>query len=552
MADKDLKKLGRLYAAVDTQYPKEELANLLGIPAPDKRQLDLQYFTSIFVSSGFNLNAAYFLPSELISADKTVTDKPLDVEHDQEKIVGHIYSHAFVHKDGTVFDPKELAETVGVDVEKVPMDIVTATRLYKARFPEVAADVESGKYSVSMECYYKDYDIIVDDIIIPKVEAKSLGLTQVVNNIVSVNDGKEELGKHRVGRVLRGILFSGCGLVESPANPESVILETATKDNDYILDLTKVESYMKMKQENEKIVIHSLEGGKRDLAYIRASYGGSHTHEVAEDKEETFSDGTHIHVVSPDTIPDGLNVYFVDDGSHRHNYDKKDDFVGEESSHSHKVYVGGSNSKEGFYALESSSSTAHAHKLESIDGVHSHTIVLKDGTELKSITPSDILKTEGSKMVKTEETTEQEDAGLGSADGVDKQPAPEHCVNYKRYVYEKGGDDPGVPVNSDPTPGLIDRVESLPAPGVPGSGDVVTQMDSIKHEDWCTLFDLECPVPGGLATDPSCYRLVLNRHTKEAVNSYYEQLQENRRKAGLEKSMASLIGLIKEAKDSIE
>jgi len=560
----------RLYANVQTGAPSLEISNALGIPAPESRQPDLQYITAVFVSSGYNLNSAYFLPSELYKSRNTIAEKPLDIEHDQEKIVGHMYSSVFANKDGSVFDPHELYETVGNDIDSVPMDIVAAMRLYKARFPELAEEVGEGKYKVSMECFYRDFDIIVDNIIIPKLEARSLGLVDVINNVVTVIEGAEKKGKHRVGRVLRGMLFSGCGLVENPANPESVILETAANQNDnYILDLTKVDSYMKAKQEKESIVINSLEGVEKDQAYISASYGGSHRHEVQVDKAETFLDGTHTHVVWPETLPDDVYLYFVSDGAHRHPFDQKNGKISSEDGHTHKVYVekkGG-----GYSAIESSGPVkAHAHELFGVDvnekydydsdkvklkkgenigettfgGVHYHVVELEDGTKLKTVTPSDILKMESSMGDKVKKDA----AGTGWVDGR-PQSTPESCVSFKRYVYGKAGTGgSGEPANPDKTPGIAQQVDSLPAPTGGGSGGVITQDDTIVHENWCALFDSACTTPGGVAVHPECLRLVLDRTTKDVVSNYFEKLQENRKSVGVTKALSSLNDILEETK----
>jgi hypothetical protein len=556
----------KIYADIENKEPSKEMASALSIPASEERQPDLQYITAVFVSSGFNLNSAYFLPSELILAKDTIIEKPLDVDHVQDKIVGHLYSSAFANKDGSVFDPIELYKTMGTEIDSVPMDIVTAMRLYKVRFPDVASDVEEGKYKVSMECYYKDFDIIVDDIIIPKVEAEVLGLVNAVNKKVRVVEGEKAKGKHRVGRVLRGMLFSGCGLVENPANPESIILETAAKiDNKYILDLTKVDSYMKAKQEKEAVVIHSLEGVDKDLAYLSASYGGSHRHEVPTDKAETFLDGGHNHVVMPDNLPDKVAVFFVHDGGHRHSFNSKSGKIGPEKDHTHKVYI---EKPGGFKAIESGPAVkGHTHELTAVDanedydyktdkthlskgedmgetsygGSHYHVIELEEGIKLKTVVPTDILKMESSMG----DIGKKEDAYTRDGHPLSK---PDICVSFKKRVYEKGGDDPGKPSNADKTPGLVPQVESLPAPGVGGEGgDAITQNDTVIHENWCVLFDEACNTPGGMAVHPDCWRLILDRTTKEVVTDYYKKVQVNRKTMGIKEALTSLSSVLDKA-----
>ena len=123
-----------------------------------------------------------------------------------------------------------------------------------------------------MECYYRDFDIKVGDIIISKDEAKKLGISfegkdSIIGSSVKLVEGTKEIGYSKIGRVFRDILFSGCGLVESPANEESIILEAASDSNaglilDKIIDMSASETYMKNKADEERIeVLSDLKDG---------------------------------------------------------------------------------------------------------------------------------------------------------------------------------------------------------------------------------------------------------------------------------------------------
>ena len=238
------------------------------LPPEELRQKDLQYVLAILVSSGMNLNGAVFMPSELIAAKDTMLDKPLDVEHLEGYIVGHIYDRAFMLKDRSVIDPIELLVSKGNKVDSEDIDIAVAMSLYKYRFPDIAQEVLDGKYKVSMECYYKDFDIKVGDIIISKDEAKKLGISfdgegSFIGSSVKLVDGKKELGYSKIGRVFRDIMFSGCGLVEFPANEESVILEAASDNSagvvlDKVIDMSASDTYMKNKLEMESVSVPDL------------------------------------------------------------------------------------------------------------------------------------------------------------------------------------------------------------------------------------------------------------------------------------------------------
>jgi hypothetical protein len=65
-------------------------------------------------------------------------------------------------------------------------------------------------------------------------EAEALGLASdsVLGKVARLLKRGKEIAKGNVTRVLRELMFSGCGLVKNPANPRSVILETANKNRD--------------------------------------------------------------------------------------------------------------------------------------------------------------------------------------------------------------------------------------------------------------------------------------------------------------------------------
>lgn len=217
----------------ETSKLKKAVASV--IEFPDDKQIDLQYFTAIYVSTGTNLNYAHFLASEIVKAKDTITSKALDIEHEEESIIGHIYDYAFIRKDGDEVSFKELSSMETAELDNTDMHVVMAGIIYKNRFPEIAKEVAGGKWKVSMECYYSGYDVKVGDLVLDRRDAEALGL--------SSEEGAESLGKRakvikegkevadgEIARILRGICFSGCGIVKNPANPPSIILEVAGKD----------------------------------------------------------------------------------------------------------------------------------------------------------------------------------------------------------------------------------------------------------------------------------------------------------------------------------
>jgi len=225
----------RVYAPIQVQEEVEkaavEKAAFLSFPDGEKQE-DLSYIYSILVSAGTNKNGAHFLPSEMMRAHNTIVNKAIDLEHEEDKVVGHIYQCDFLYKDGSHFDPAKVMaefEESANNPDSLDIDIGIAGVIHKMRFPDLADEITAGDWKVSMECYFKDFDIKVGDQIITRDEAQSLGYNpdDLIGGFVRIMAGNKALGKHFVSRVLRNITFSGMGIVKNPANPHSIIMETA-------------------------------------------------------------------------------------------------------------------------------------------------------------------------------------------------------------------------------------------------------------------------------------------------------------------------------------
>lgn len=238
----------------------QEKAAILAFP--EEKQTDLQYIRSILVSAGTNKNGAHFLPSEMMRAHNTIVHKAIDIEHDESRVIGHIYDCAFTFKDGELFDPKKLLAEYQENAQEpddLDIDIVVAGVIHKLRFPEVADELSQGQWKVSMECYFRDFDIKVGNQIITRQEAQALGYdpNDLIGGFVKVVAGTKALGKHLVARVLRGITFSGMGIVKNPANPHSIVLETAAHKerldkNTKVIDLEQIDNLR-----GHKVELHS-------------------------------------------------------------------------------------------------------------------------------------------------------------------------------------------------------------------------------------------------------------------------------------------------------
>jgi hypothetical protein len=256
--DKRIELIADIEVHEETEALKKAVASIIELPKEDK-QMDLLYFSAIYVSTGTNLNNAHFLPSELIAAEGTIVSKALDVEHKESDIIGHIYDCVFVDEKGNKLDTSDLASLEYSELNNKEMHIVIAGVVYKNRFPNLANEINEGKWKVSMEAYYKDYDLKIGDLIVSRKEAEALGFTSkddsIIGKMAKVIKKGIEVASGNIARVLKGIYFSGCGIVEKPANPPSVILETANKVNNVniekeevlLFDYSKIEEKETMK-----------------------------------------------------------------------------------------------------------------------------------------------------------------------------------------------------------------------------------------------------------------------------------------------------------------
>jgi hypothetical protein len=232
MSDKKFILSGKIELCDENSSLRSKASKIIELPNETERQPDLQYIKAILVSSGRNLNNAFFMPSELVAAEDTITNKALDIEHEEQNVVGCLIDRAYVDKEGNPLDVKELASRETASLDSQDMHIMISAVIYKNRFPNLAQEIADGKWdSVSMECYYQDYDIKIGDLVLDRREAEVMGLVTASEDILGkmakvVKEGIE-IATGEIARVLRGICFSGCGIVKNPANPDSKILETA-------------------------------------------------------------------------------------------------------------------------------------------------------------------------------------------------------------------------------------------------------------------------------------------------------------------------------------
>jgi len=222
---KDLRDKETDAEAPESKDLPESLRKLLAKSNPD--QLDLYYLESVLVSTGWNKNDDVFRPDITWAARSTPEDKQFNFMHDENDIIGHITGSYIMDKKGNRVSAEDGCPS--------DFDIITEAVLYNSwtnqenrdRMQQIIAEIEEGKWFVSMECLFAGFDYALTD---PDGVAKLLERNEssaFLTKHLRSYGGTGEYEGYKIGRALRDISFSGKGLVSQPANPRSIIFNSS-------------------------------------------------------------------------------------------------------------------------------------------------------------------------------------------------------------------------------------------------------------------------------------------------------------------------------------
>ena len=201
-------------------------ANKVKADSGNPKQIDLFYLKSVLVSTGWNKNDDVFQTQATWNARNTPEDKQFNFMHNENDIIGHITGSYVVDKNGSVVDD---------DTQPDDFDIITEAVLYNSwtdpenrqRMNQIIAEIEEGKWFVSMECLFAGFDYaLLDESGGAKLLERNEGSAFLTKHLRAYG-GTGEYEGYKLGRSLRDISFSGKGLVSKPANPRSVILDSS-------------------------------------------------------------------------------------------------------------------------------------------------------------------------------------------------------------------------------------------------------------------------------------------------------------------------------------
>lgn len=266
---------------------------------------DLYYVQSILVSSSWNKNDDIFDPEEVWAARNTPEDKPTNLEHDENLIIGHITGNWPITEDGYIIEentnPQDLPEKYHILTGSVIYRAFSSNEL-KDRSEKLIAEIENGNKFVSMECFFKgfDYGLVHKSTGEYKVLSRNDSTAYLTKHLRAYG-GLGEHDNYKIGRVLRNITFSGKGFVDKPANPDSIIFNKDMLDKLFVkkiddLAKTGVSNNQSTSKVENNIMSLDLEPVLKDVAELKnkidsittASETIQEAHDVAAQLENTI------------------------------------------------------------------------------------------------------------------------------------------------------------------------------------------------------------------------------------------------------------------------
>ena len=252
------------------------------VVAQNKDQMDLYYLESILVSTGWNKNDDVFDSGETWAARNTPEDKQFNFMHNEDDIIGHITGSYVVDQEGNRLEQEEKPDQ---------FDIVTQAVLYtswsgeekRERMNKIIAEIEEGKWFVSMECLFPAFDYALQSAegetkVIERNEASAF-----LTKHLRAYGGEGTYENYRIGRLLRNLAFSGKGLVSKPANPRSIILDKSEYFDESKSQTLTISSVKEMNMSDHDKQIEDL---RAELAEAKAANEALKEQVVAEQQAE--------------------------------------------------------------------------------------------------------------------------------------------------------------------------------------------------------------------------------------------------------------------------
>jgi len=252
----------------------------------NKDQIDLYYLNSILVSTGWNKNDDVFDTNETWTAKDTPVDKQFNFMHDESDIIGHITSSIVIDENGQEVKNIDTISRFDIATSAVLYNSWTTAEL-KERMSKIIAEIEEGKWFVSMECLFNNFDYAV---ITPEGNNKVISRDEAsafLTKHLRAYGGTGEYEGYTVGRLLRNIAFSGKGLVNNPANPRSVILNDVDPFESSQAEQIINSSFNMENKDMSEVLKEQVDELKAELAQAKKAHDALKA-EITQQKDEEF------------------------------------------------------------------------------------------------------------------------------------------------------------------------------------------------------------------------------------------------------------------------
>lgn len=250
----------------------KEIANPeLIISKASIQDVGLFHIPSILASVGWNQNTDVFTPEDSWNARATPVNKPFNYMHIEDDIIGHTIASYVFTQDGTLW--------TGDEPPNEPFDIVDDSVIYtiyenednRERIAKLIAEIKEGKWFVSMECVFPDFDYALKDASGNEEIVQRNKDTAFLTKYLAAYGGTGKFHDRAIGRVLRNFVFSGKGLVDNPANKRSKFLtinqyDTESGENMEIQELEAKLAETKASHDSAVANVESLTAEKSELA----------------------------------------------------------------------------------------------------------------------------------------------------------------------------------------------------------------------------------------------------------------------------------------------
>lgn len=193
----------------------------------------LFFMQDILVTTGGNKNTDYFDRLYTWLARSTSEHKPLNFEHDEKRIIGHIKTAQAVDENFQPIDHSTAFEDLPEKFHILNGSVIYRTwadEEQRELIEQTIEEIKAGDWFVSMECTFLGFDYVTTS---PEgnkqVIARSTETAYLTKHLrqyggTGTFTDKTTGSEYKLERLLKNIAFSGKGLVRRPANPESVIL----------------------------------------------------------------------------------------------------------------------------------------------------------------------------------------------------------------------------------------------------------------------------------------------------------------------------------------